>query len=148
MAANIRAASPTVRVIGPFDDIAFQAVWFGYRAIRSWVGLNPTTPHQAAGWRIDPARSLPPASGPRPAATAAAAPPLDPPAERSGAHGLAVAPNSRLSVNGLHPNSGVFVLPSKIAPAPRNRSATIASSSGTLCSNIFDPIVVRMPFVG
>src|SRR5262249_27994742 len=93
MTENINAASATVRVIGPCIDIAFQAVTLGYRATRPCDGLNPTTPHHAAGWRIEPARSPPSASGPSPAATAAAAPPLDPPGERDTAHGLTVAPN-------------------------------------------------------
>ena len=42
--------------------------------------------------RIDPPPSLPWASGNMPAATAAAAPPLDPPGVRVGSHGLRVIP--------------------------------------------------------
>ena len=37
-----------------------------------YVGFAPTTPHNAAGWRIDPPVSEPSASGANPAATAAA----------------------------------------------------------------------------
>jgi hypothetical protein len=45
--------------------------------------------------RVDPAPSLPSPMGPMPAATAAAAPPLDPPGVRSGFHGLRVTPEDR-----------------------------------------------------
>ena len=51
----------------------------------------PATPHSAAGIRHEPAVSLPTASGQAPAATATADPPLEPPASRSGSHGLSVA---------------------------------------------------------
>jgi hypothetical protein len=47
------------------------------------------TPQQLAGMRMDPAKSLPSASGPRPAAKAAAAPPPEPSAIRSSARGCA-----------------------------------------------------------
>ncbi len=46
------------------------------------------------------------------------------------------------------PNSGVLVLPSTMAPAAFRRATTSASSSGTWCSKILLPHVVRMPFVG
>jgi hypothetical protein len=41
-------------------------------------GLNPTSPQTLAGVRIEPAPSLAWAAGRSPAATAAAAPPLEP----------------------------------------------------------------------
>ena len=44
-------------------------------------------------------------------------------------------------------NSGVLVLPSTIAPAARSRSTQTESSSGTSCSRIFEPNVVRIPRV-
>ena len=44
--------------------------------------LQPTTPHSAAGWRIEPPVSVPSESGASPAATAAAEPPLEPPGTR------------------------------------------------------------------
>ena len=49
------------------------------------VGLKPTTPQQAAGMRIEPPESVPSAASASPRATAAAEPPLDPPAMRPGA---------------------------------------------------------------
>ena len=45
-------------------------------------------PQKLAGMRIEPAPSEPIASGPSPAATAAAAPPLDPPAVLARSQGL------------------------------------------------------------
>ena len=44
-------------------------------------------------------------------------------------------------------NSGVLVFPSTIAPAARSRSTQMESSSGTSCSRIFEPNVVRIPRV-
>jgi hypothetical protein len=49
--------------------------------------------------RMEPPLSLPCAKGRIPAATAAAEPPLDPPAVRSRFHGLRVAPKSRSDLN-------------------------------------------------
>src|SRR5712664_2671171 len=83
--------------------------------------------------RIEPPPSVPTASGPRPAATAAPAPPLEPPGVSEGFHGLRVMPKRGLSVTPLWPNSGVDVLPIRTAPAPLSRSTHTASSSGT-CS--------------
>jgi hypothetical protein len=65
---------------------------------RPRVGFSPKRPLQAAGMRIEPAASVACANGTTPAATAAPAPPLDPPALRSGSHGLRVAPYSTGSV--------------------------------------------------
>ena len=62
---------------------------------------------------------------------AAAAPPLDPPAVIAGFHGLPVIPVSRLSVTPSMPNSGVVVLPIRIAPAAFIRAQAAESSSGT-----------------
>ena len=64
-------------------------------------------------------------------ATAAAAPPDEPPAVRDRSQGFRVAPKSGLSVSGLWPNSGVVVLPMRMAPASRSRRTGTASSAGT-----------------
>ena len=50
-----------------------------------------------------------------PAATAAAEPPLDPPAVKLGSHGLAVDPWAAVSEDGKIPNSDGFVFPKMIA---------------------------------
>nr|WP_206060613.1 hypothetical protein [Nonomuraea basaltis] len=71
--------------------------------------------------RIDPPPSLAVASATIPAATAAAEPPLDPPAEYAGSYGFRVGPNATGSVVIVLPNSGVFVRPSTTNPASRSR---------------------------
>ena len=92
--------------------------------------------------RIEPPPSVPSASGPTPAATAAPAPPLEPPGVSAGFHGLRVMPKSGLSVTPLWPNSGVVVLPRMMAPAPLRRSTETASSSGTWSAKSREPPVV------
>ena len=80
--------------------------------------------------RIEPPPSLPCASGTMPAATAAAAPPEEPPGVRSVSHGLRVGPKRRGSVTGRIPNSGMLVLPTITKPASRRRRTTKASWAG------------------
>ena len=60
--------------------------------IRPRAGLSPKTPQQEAGILIEPPPSVPCASGRRPAASAAAAPPLDPPGVRLGVPGISGVP--------------------------------------------------------
>ncbi|KDU93173.1 hypothetical protein DV36_03785 [Amycolatopsis mediterranei] len=71
-----RAVSATVVARGPCTDMPNQPP----SASRSAPGFSPTRPHIAAGRRTEPMPSVPWASGTRPAATAAALPPDDPPA--------------------------------------------------------------------
>src|SRR5688500_2318918 len=59
-----------------------QPSTYGHVGLRPRDGLKPKTPQQDAGMRIDPPPSPPLAIGTRPAATAAAEPPEDPPAVR------------------------------------------------------------------
>ena len=92
--------------------------------MRPRVGFSPTRPLHAAGIRIEPPPSLPCASGTMPPATAAAAPPLEPPGVRSVSHGLRAGPKRRGSVTGRIPNSGMFVLPTSTKPASRMRRVT------------------------
>src|ERR671926_1484819 len=117
-----RAASATVRVIGPLCDRAAQMSAFGQYGTRPNDGFKPKTPQSAAGIRIDPAPSEPCARGPSPAATAAAAPPLEAPEVRSSFHGLRHGGPMRLSHMSLYPQWGVLVLPSTIPPAALTRS--------------------------
>ena len=93
----------------------------GPRGDRPREGFNPTSPQQAAGTRIDPPPSLACASGRMPAATAAAAPPLEPPVVRSGRQGLRVVPVRMDSAVKVNPNSGVVVGPKIFTPACLNR---------------------------
>src|SRR5437879_9107796 len=94
--------------------------------------LNPKIPANEAGIRIDPPPSVPTCSGPRPAAAAAEAPPLEPPGVRSRFHGLRVTPKRRLWVAPIQPMVGVLVLPSMTPPAALSRATIGASSVGTL----------------
>lgn len=87
--------------------------------------------------------SEPSASGTIRQASAAAAPPLLPPALFDRSYGLRVAPNTSLTVCEPVPNSGVFVLPSAIPPASRMRRTSGSSSVGTWSANAREPYVVR-----
>jgi hypothetical protein len=109
--------------------------------MRPRVGLRPTSPVQAAGMRIDPPPSLPCASGTMPPATAAAAPPLEPPGVRSVSQGLRAGPKRRGSDTGRMPSSGMFVLPTITKPASRIRRVTYESCCATKSPNMSDPIV-------
>ena len=71
--------------------------------------------------------SLPSPTAAKPAATAAALPPLEPPGTRVGSSGLRVGPNAEFSVLDPMANSSRLVLPTTIAPAARSRSTTVAS---------------------
>ena len=66
-----------------------------------------------------------------PERSAHAAPPDEPPADRVGSTGLSVVPKSVLKVCDPAANSGTLVLPIGTAPAPRTRSTSSSSCSGT-----------------
>src|SRR5262245_52447000 len=85
--------------------------------MRPRLGLRPNSQQQEAGMRIEPPPSVACAAGSTPAATAEAAPPLEPPAVRSGSQGLRVRPVALDSVVGVRPNSGEAVLPKITRPA-------------------------------
>src|SRR5919201_6378140 len=97
--------------------------------------------------RIEPAVSVPSASGASPLATATAEPPLDPPATRSGAHGLRVGDAASLVVVIPQPNSWVVVLPRRTAPASFSRATATASPAGTRPAQMRDPHAVGTPAV-
>ena len=89
-----------------------------------------------------------PRAGPCRQATAAAAPPEEPPGVFAGFHGLRVMPVSGLSVTPFQPNSGVVVLPSSTAPCSRSRAVAGASSfHGPFGSTVFEPRSVGQPRV-
>src|SRR5207248_11651855 len=79
-------------------------------------GFRPTRPQHDAGMRIVPPPSPPCESAQSPAARAAAAPPLEPPAVRVRSTGFFAGGNIGPSVIGRAPNSGALVLPSMTAP--------------------------------
>src|ERR1700733_1599062 len=86
----------------------------GPSGLRARVGFSPNTPEAEAGMRIEPPPSLAWGAGTRPAAPA---PPEEPPEECARFHGFRVGPNSRGSVVGSNPNSGLEVLPKIVTPA-------------------------------
>ena len=81
--------------------------------------------------RMLPPPSLPVAMGLSPAATAAAAPPLEPPGVWATFQGLRQGSPIMFSVVPRCPNSGVLVLPMMMPPAAFTRSTMMSSSSGT-----------------
>src|SRR3989442_13438787 len=102
-----------------------------YRETVPYVGRRPTLPHSADGCLIEPPVSEPSAHGVRPADTAAADPPPDPPGTRSGSHGLRDGPKAEFSVDEPIANSSVLVLPRSWSPAALQRAATVESNTGT-----------------
>jgi hypothetical protein len=88
MTSSSSAASATVRVSGPLMLSPDRSGTSGAYEIRPRVGLRPNRPQTLAGMRIEPPPSLPWAAGASPAATAAPAPPLEPPADRDRSQGV------------------------------------------------------------
>ena len=80
--SSTAAVSPTDRVSTPSETRKLCPP-SGPTETRPRAGFSPTSPQHDAGIRIEPPPSLPCATGTIPAATAAAAPPLDPPGVRS-----------------------------------------------------------------
>src|SRR5438445_4093114 len=99
--------------------------------MRPGVGLSPQMPLKCAGTRMEPPPSLPTPPTEHPEAIAAASPPLEPPAERVRSQGLLVLPVSKLLLSQAIRNSGVLVLPRRIAPAAFRRATSAASCRAT-----------------
>src|SRR5699024_12206442 len=118
------AVSATVRVSTPWVASAAPSTPEGPLEILPRETFRPTSPHAPAGIRIDPPPSDPCAIGTIPAATAAPAPPEEPPGDRVGSHGFTGGGAISVSVYGGRPSSGVAVLPTMIAPASANRVTT------------------------
>src|SRR5947209_18522537 len=98
-------------------------------------------PQQAEGIRIEPPVSLPIAPRHMPLTTAAAEPPLEPPATRLLSHGLYVC-----GVYVPYANSWVLVLPMIMAPALRYRYTTAASSGSIDPASTCEPPVACTSF--
>jgi hypothetical protein len=120
----------------------------GAGEMRPREGFRPTSPQQAAGIRTEPPPSLPCATGTSPAATAAAAPPEDPPGVRSRSQGLRVGPNMRASLTGKMPYSGSVVVPTITKPASRRRRVMLWSYGATCSAISSQPYVSRSPLTG
>src|SRR5262245_55189016 len=115
--------------------------------MRPREGFSPTSPQKLAGILIEPPPSLRPAIGTIRAATAAAAPPLEPAVENARFHGFRVAPYTFGSVVHSTPISGELVMPNGIRPAARKRRTDSLSRSamGAMRWRSFEPLVVRNP---
>ena len=107
----------------------------------------PTSPQHAAGIRIDPIPSLPCATATMPAATAAAAPPDEPPGVRSRFHGFLLIPKGESVVPNTH-SSGVRVRPTTTAPAARSRRTTSWSSACGVAEVARLPMRIGSPRTG
>src|SRR5690625_3176552 len=141
------AASSTVRVIGPACASGANGL-AGYIGTRPCVGLSPTMPQKLAGMRMLPPASVPTASGAIPAATAAPAPPEEPPGVFDGSTGLRVIPVNGESVTAFQAISGVVVLPTNTIPSSRSRAATGESTGhGWSGGTDFEPRSVGQPLV-
>ena len=125
------AASSTSRVNTPITDNPPTDSGYGMVLTRPRWTFKPNRLQHDAGTRIEPPPSPAVANDTRPAATADALPPLDPPGVRARSHGLRVTPHVIDSVNGCIPNSGSVVLPSGIAPAARRIRTTSESCEAT-----------------
>src|SRR5262245_44562062 len=102
-------------------------------------------PQNAAGTRIDPPMSDPTSSAVRPAASAAALPPLLPPGVRARSHGFPVTPKIGLADCQSASMGGTLVLPISTAPAARRRPADGASWAETYPFHSGTPHVVPRP---
>src|SRR5713226_4927229 len=110
MASSSSARSSTLRAIGPCTVRLRSILATGVCATRPILGRIPTTPQKLAGLRSEQPMSVPWASHAAPVASATAAPPEEPAADRDRSQGLSVAPNTSLKVLAPAPNSGVFDL--------------------------------------
>ena len=131
MAARSALQSASERAIGPAWSSVTASGTIPAIGTRPCVGLIALMPDIAAGMRTDPAVSVPVAAGTIRAASAAADPPLDPPAERARSHGLPT-----WSVEPPKANSCVWVWPASTIPAAFRRAHTTESSVATLPSSI------------
>jgi hypothetical protein len=82
MTDSSSARSVTSRARGPTTLTVSNMFHVGQTGTRPKPGRSPTTLLNDAGLRSEPPMSLPSASATMPVASAAAAPPLEPPAER------------------------------------------------------------------
>src|SRR5687767_11991329 len=115
--SNSTALSRTERVTACMIEAPAQPSPPGENETRPRDGFIPNRPQQAAGMRIEPPPSLACAAGTMPPATAADAPPDEPPGVRDRSQGLRAGPSRSDSVTGHSLNSGVLVLPKIVNPA-------------------------------
>src|SRR5690606_31975310 len=100
---------------------------------------------QLAGMRRLPAMSVPCASQTSPAASAAAAPPDEPPQVRLVFHGLEVWPKIGFQVVASEPYSGVFERARTMPPRSSIRSTSGSDFGAMRSANTGQPKVLRTP---
>ena len=105
------------------DELMATTPW---RDTAPYEGLKPTTPHMAAGWRMEPPVSEPSAQRASPAATAAAEPPLEPPGTVARSQGLRVGPKAEFSHDEPMANSSMLALPSITTWSPNSFLTAVA----------------------
>src|SRR4029077_4608503 len=116
-ADHIRATSSTLRAIGPTVSSVGQSGKMPSIGISPQRGFSPTVPQQAEGRRIEQPVSVPRPRSQRPAASAAALPPLEPPVVRPGCNGFLTVPYHGFWLVTPQANSCRFALPTMTAPA-------------------------------
>src|SRR5882762_556247 len=94
-------------------------------------GFRPTVPQHADGSLTEQPVSVPMPMSQRPAASAAAFPPDEPPVVRPGCAGLRTVPYHGFWLVTPHANSCKFALPTTTAPASTNRCTAVALRVGT-----------------
>src|SRR5579859_5591673 len=90
MASRNSAMSSTLRAIGPWTVRLRSILKAGLCGTRPMLGRKPTTPQKDAGLRSEPPISVPWATQAVPVASATAAPPEEPEAEREVSQGFRV----------------------------------------------------------
>ena len=83
MTASVNAQQATLTPIEPIESKVVESGVAPSRGTRYWVGLNPTSPHSAAGIRTEPPVSVPIATAAKPSATETGAPEDEPPGMRA-----------------------------------------------------------------
>jgi len=118
------------------------------RGTRDCVLLKPTSPHSAAGMRIEPPVSEPSPATARPSATDTAAPDDEPPGMRAvcASAGLRGVPWCGLMPTPENANSVMLVLPTMAAPCARSRATAVAScAAGGSPAQTAEPAMVVSP---
>src|SRR5687767_12024711 len=132
MLVSMMAASRTVLAIGPAWSSEEANATMPQREQRPYVGLMPTVPVSAAGWRMEPPVSVAVAARHRLAATAADDPPDEPPgtsfvSDPLRRQGDTTGPNALVSLDEPMANSSLLSLPSMTAPAFQRLPPTVDS---------------------
>src|SRR5215831_4880132 len=128
MTSRIRAASPTVRHMGPTRSFMNDARIMPARLTSSCVGARPTTLLFFDGLRIEGPDSSPIAHITKFAATDDPDPPLDRPGLRSVSYGLQKTPPNELRSPPAY--SPMFAFAKIIAPAARSFLTKVESAGG------------------